>query len=158
MKWWLGSDDDRLWLDCSVMHVQSKRTDGPPVNMQISCFIDDTSHSPIQSRSQPAAVWRWFLWAWAAESRSWCRRSSPTWASLRISVSWWWSKVLVKVQFLVVLRPKGAWFYSQSAAAVLTHAEVVVWYLCLSYFIPFQQLSGEQTCQKVKQNKMGSTT
>lgn len=27
-----GSDDDRLGLDCSVIYVQSKRTDGPLVN------------------------------------------------------------------------------------------------------------------------------
>lgn len=30
----LGSDDDRFWLDCSVMYVQSKRTDGPPHSYQ----------------------------------------------------------------------------------------------------------------------------
>lgn len=66
------------------------------------------SNWPTWSCSRPAAAWRSSPWAWAAESRSWCRSGSPTWASLRTSASCWWSKVLGTEQFLLVLTSKGA--------------------------------------------------
>lgn len=37
--WNSGSDDDRPWLDCSVIYVQSKRTDEPPQDKNICLFV-----------------------------------------------------------------------------------------------------------------------
>lgn len=77
---------------------QSKRTDEPPHDDDSSwlCWCQSATPDPRDRVPQPAAAWRWSLWEWAAAWRSWCRRSSPTWASLRTSASCWWSKVLLK--------------------------------------------------------------
>lgn len=69
------------------------------VTARILCCADKTQLWCTLSHPQPAAAWRSSPWAWAAAWRSWCRRNSPTWASLRTSASCWWSTVLRNVSF-----------------------------------------------------------
>lgn len=124
------------------MYVQSKRTDEPPQTWPIFlAFIDEMSKWPKWCCSQPAAAWRSSPSAWAEESRSWCRRGSPTWASLRTLVSCWWSKIII----------------TEVTGNYITSVDLLTW-SCILTILYFSDHSGERTFQKVKPNKTGSTT
>ena len=147
----LGSHDDRFRHDCSVMYVQSKRTDGPQHNDHIYFIywvIVTDPHDHVSNLQQPEGCpcgnEPWSQKADAGEVPQHGQVWGYQWADDEVR-SFSKCKCLVRcscsntgIQVICFLLPNW-WFKSDPLLCSL-------------------QLSGGQTFQKVRQSKTGSTT